>query len=410
MTRTLPSVTVSDKGERKIKSSHPWVFGDEVTPRGEILPEDGGLCDVYSGKDRYLGTGFFNSHSKIRVRLFSDNANDTFDDAFFRRRIAHAVDYRITVMGTDFDACRLIFGEADRFPGWTVDRFGDILVSEVLSLGIEVRRETLYSLLIDVLAERGVQISGIYERCDGALRTLEGMDRHCGYWRAESYPGHANGTVDIRENGVLYTVDYINGQKTGFFLDQKYNRRAAARLANGRHVLDCFTHTGSFGLNCALAGAAEVVSVDISEEAVGMARYNAERNGVAARMRVECADVFALLRSLAESKANRGRYDYIILDPPAFTKSRDTVKNAYRGYKEINTLAMRLLPRGGYLATCSCSHFMPPDQFKRMLHEAADDAHVALRQIEERAQAPDHPILWNVPETEYLKFYLFQIS
>ncbi|MCI6635017.1 MAG: rRNA large subunit methyltransferase I, partial [Clostridiales bacterium] len=214
MTRTLPSVTVSDKGERKIKSSHPWVFADEVTPRGEIPPEDGGLCDVYSGKDRYLGTGFFNSHSKIRVRLFSDNTNDTFDDAFFRRRIAHAVDYRITVMGPDFDACRLIFGEADRFPGWTVDRFGDILVSEVLSLGIEVRRETLYSLLIDVLAERGVQISGIYERCDGALRALEGMDRHCGYWRAESYPGHANGTVDIRENGVLYTVDYINGQKT----------------------------------------------------------------------------------------------------------------------------------------------------------------------------------------------------
>lgn len=410
MTRNLPSVTVSEKGEKKIKSGHPWVFGDEVTPRGENIPEDSGLCDVYSGKDRYLGTGFFNSHSKIRVRLLSDNANDTFDDAFFRRRIAHAVDYRITVMGDDFDACRLIFGEADRFPGWTVDRFGDMLVSEVLSLGIEARRDTLYSLLIDVLAERGVPISGIYERCDGTLRELEGMDRHCGYWCAESYPGHANGTVDIRENGVLYTVDYINGQKTGFFLDQKYNRQAAARLANGRHVLDCFTHTGSFGLNCALAGAAEVVSVDISEEAVEMARYNAVRNGVADKMRVECADVFALLRALAESRVNRGRYDYIILDPPAFTKSRDTVKNAYRGYREINTLAMRLLPRGGYLATCSCSHFMPPDQFKRMLHEAADDAHVALRQIEERAQAPDHPILWNVPETEYLKFYLFQIS
>ena len=410
MTRNLPSVTVSEKGEKKIKSGHPWVFGDEVTPRGETIPEDSGLCDVYSGKDRYFGTGFFNSHSKIRVRLLSDNANDTFDDAFFRRRIAHAVDYRITVMGDDFDACRLIFGEADRFPGWTVDRFGDMLVSEVLSLGIEARRDTLYSLLIDVLAERGVPISGIYERCDGALRELEGMDRHCGYWCAESYPGHANGTVDIRENGVLYTVDYINGQKTGFFLDQKYNRQAAARLANGRHVLDCFTHTGSFGLNCALAGAAEVVSVDISEEAVEMARYNAVKNGVADKMRVECADVFALLRALAESRANRGRYDYIILDPPAFTKSRDTVKNAYRGYREINTLAMRLLPRGGYLATCSCSHFMPPDQFKRMLHEAADDAHVALRQIEERAQAPDHPILWNVPETEYLKFYLFQIS
>lgn len=409
MIRNLPSVMVSDKGEKKIKSGHPWVFGDEVTPRGETIPEDGGLCDVYSGKSRYLGTGFFNSHSKIRVRLLSDNTNDTFDDAFFRRRLEHAVDYRMTVMGDDFDACRLIFGEADRFPGWTVDRFGDMLVSEVLSLGIEVRRDLLYSLLIDVLAEYGVTIHGIYERCDGSLRELEGMDRHCGYWKEATYPGHADGCVDIRENGVLYTVDYVNGQKTGFFLDQKYNRQAAARLAKGRRILDCFTHTGSFGLNCALAGAAEVVSVDISEDAAAMARYNAERNGVADRMRVECADVFALLRSLAESRANRGKYDYIILDPPAFTKSRDTVKNAYRGYREINTLAMRLLPRGGYLATCSCSHFMPPDQFKRMLHEAADDAHVALRQIEERAQSPDHPILWNVPETEYLKFYLFQI-
>lgn len=410
MLRTLPSVTISEKGEKKLKSGHPWVFGDEVCLCGENYPEDGALTDVLSSKGRYLGTGFYNSHSKIRVRLLSDNTNDVFDEAFFRRRIEHAVSYRQTVMGDDFDACRLIFGEADRFPGWTVDRFGDILVSEVLSLGIEVRRDMLYTLLCDVLACHGVTVCGVYERCDGALRALEGMDRRCGYWKPEVYPGHPEGKVDIRENGVLYTVDYVNGQKTGYFLDQKYNRRAASRLAKDRHILDCFTHTGSFGLNCAMAGAAEVLSVDISEEAVAMAKHNAERNGVTDRMHVSCADVFALLRSLAESRANRGRYDYIILDPPAFTKSRDTVKNAYRGYLEINTLAMRLLPRGGYLATCSCSHFMPPDQFKRMLHEAAADAHVALRQIEERAQAPDHPILWNVPETEYLKFYLFQIS
>lgn len=269
----------------------------------------------------------------------------------------------------------------------------------------------LYRQLVSVLAEHGVIIDGIYERCDGRLRTLEGMESRNGFWCPEFFPGRerAVGKVDIQENGICYTVDYINGQKTGFFLDQKYNRLAAAKLAKDRHVLDCFTHTGSFGLNCAKAGAVSVVSVDISAEAVEMARHNAAVNGVDGIMAVEQADVFDLLRTMAEDKSQKGRFDYIILDPPAFTKSRETVKSAYRGYLEINRLAMKLLPRGGYLATCSCSHFMPPDMFKRMLHEAADQANVALRQIEERAQAPDHPILWNVPETEYLKFYLFQV-
>ena len=409
--RSYPRISISDKAEKKAKGGHPWIFAEEITvPENTVIP-DGSLVDVYSRKDRYIGTGFYNSHSKIRVRLVSENANDTFDEAFWERRIRYAVSYRRQVMGEDFSACRLIFGEADRFPGFTVDRFENILVTEVLSLGIENIRELLYKQLVSVLAECGVTIDGIYERCDGRLRTLEGMEQREGFWCPEYFPGRdrAVGNVDILENGIRYTVDYVNGQKTGFFLDQKYNRRAAARLAKDRHVLDCFTHTGSFGLNCAKAGAASVVSVDISAEAVDMARHNAAVNGVDNIMTVEQADVFDLLRGMAEDKSRKGQFDYIILDPPAFTKSRETVKSAYRGYLEINRLAMKLLPRGGYLATCSCSHFMPPDMFKRMLHEAAEQSNVALRQIEERAQAPDHPSLWNVPETEYLKFYLFQV-
>ena len=408
MERPFSSITVTEKAARSLRGGHPWVFAGEVLTKGDPCP-DGEIVDVYTEKGRWQGAGFYNSRSLIRVRILSRNTNDKMDEAFFRRRIRYALAYRQQVMGEDFAACRLIFGEADGFPGWTVDRYGSVLVSEVLSLGIERRRDTLYALLREELSALGVNVTCIYERNESLIREKEGMTCGKGAYRAPGLEDDPSGHVEICENGVYFDVDYINGQKTGYFLDQKYNRAAAGRLARGRRVLDCFTHTGSFGLNCALAGAAEVVSVDISEDAVEMARHNAEKNGVADRMRVECADVFALLRSLAESRANRGKYDYIILDPPAFTKSRDTVKNAYRGYREINTLAMRLLPRGGYLATCSCSHFMPPDQFKRMLHEAADDAHVALRQIEERAQSPDHPILWNVPETEYLKFYLFQI-
>jgi len=421
--RTYPRLTVTEKAARKAASGHPWVFGEEVTsvltPEGTVsgaLPA-GDLVDVYSHKSRYLGTGFYNSHSKIRVRLVSSNANDSFDTPFWTRRILHALRYRKTVMEEEYlspdGGIRLIFGEADRFPGWTVDRYGSVLVSEVLSAGIDCRRDLLYPILAEALREDGVNVTAIYERNTGHLRQLEGLEEYDGFWNpayfgltAEECPRK---TVLV-ENGIRYTVDFVDGQKTGFFLDQKYNRRAAAALANGKKVLDLFTHTGSFGLNCAMGGALSVESVDISAEAVALARYHTECNGVSDRMKVLQADVFDLLRSMAEDKSSRGRYDYIILDPPAFTKSRDTVKNAYRGYREINTLAMKLLPRGGYLATCSCSHFMPPDLFKRMLHESAEEAKVSLRQIEERAQAPDHPILWNVPETEYLKFYLFQVE
>ncbi len=427
--RNFPRITITDKGTRKAKGGHPWVFGDEVL--SIAMPEEtdtdktngapmltaGMMVDVYSEKGKYLGTGFYNKNSKIRVRLVSANANDSFDTAFWKRRLTHAVDYRKTVLREDFDAptggVRLIFGEADHFPGWTVDRYGPVLVSEILSAGIQCRRDMLYENLVTVCREAGMEICALYERCTGHLRHLEGLDEYEGYWN----PGFFGLTAQtsprettLTENGIRYTVDFIAGQKTGFFLDQKHNRRAAAALARDKRVLDMFTHTGSFGLNCAAGGALSVESVDISAEACAMARRNAAENGLDSILTVTQADVFDMLRKLSEDKKNKGRWDYIILDPPAFTKSRETVKSAYRGYKEINTLAMTLLPRGGYLATCSCSHFMPSDMFKRMLHEAAEDAHVTLRQIEERAQAADHPILWNVPETEYLKFYLFQVE
>ena len=373
----------------------------------EGSPQDGELVDVVSRKGRYLGTGFYNHHSKIRIRVISNNTNDTFDEAFFRRRLRHAWDYRKTVMEEDRDCCRIIFGEADHFPGLTVDRFGDILVAQTLSLGIEKRKEMLFPALYEMLREDGETIRGIYERNDVAIRELEGMTQGKGFFPLPGVPLPESTVTEIRENGIHYSVDFENGQKTGFFLDQKYNRLAAARLAPGRRVLDCFTHTGSFGLNAAKAGAAHVCSVDISAEAVEMARSNASLNGLTDRMSFRKADVFDLLPQLAQEPGEK--FDYIILDPPAFTKSRKTVHSAARGYKEINLRAMKLLPRGGYLATCSCSHFMTEKLFCEMLRSAAFDANVSLRQIEARQQAPDHPILWNVPETNYLKFYLFQV-
>jgi 23S rRNA (cytosine1962-C5)-methyltransferase len=308
----------------------------------------------------------------------------------------------------DFACCRLIFGEADAFPGFTVDRFGSILVTQVLSLGIEVRKEMLYTILVRLLREEfGQQIDALYERCDVAIRELEGMKQFTGFWRGADLATDLDGKTEINENGVRYEVDYINGQKTGFFLDQKYNRMAIRRVARGKRVLDCFTHTGSFALNAAQGGAAHVTAVDISQDAIDMAKKNAARNGLSERMDFVCTDVFELLTNMA--KDGKCDYDFIILDPPAFTKSRDTLKNAIKGYKEINLKAMRLLRRGGYLATCSCSHFMTEPLFKKMLHDAAADAGVGLRQIEARQQSPDHPILWNVPETDYLKFFIFQI-
>ena len=407
--REYPQVKVSKKAEHAIIKGHPWVYFDEIT---EAQPfENGELVDVVSQKGSYLGTGFANENSKIRVRLISRNANDKFDEAFFERRLRHAIDYRKTVMGDDFSNCRLIFGEADSFPGLTIDRFGDILVAQVLSLGIEKRKKMLFELLAKIFAQDNQPIRGIYERNDVAIRELEGMEQYKGFFPLEGYPIPDSTETTITENEITYAVDFENGQKTGFFLDQKYNRLAVAKLSRGKRVLDCFTHTGSFGLNAAKGGAEYVLSVDISESAVEMAQKNAKANGLDGKVEYLAANVFDLLPKLSEGEMiNRyGKFDFIILDPPAFTKSRQTVESAMRGYKEINLRAMRLLPRGGYLATCSCSHFMTEQLFVKMLHQAAADAGVSLRQIEARQQSPDHPILWNVEETNYLKFYLFQV-
>ncbi len=404
--RPYPATAVSPKAEASILRGHPWIYDTEVRQAGEDCL-DGELVDVFGPKGGYLGTGFFNSHSKIRIRLLSRNANDRFDNAFWERRLRYAWDYRKAVMGADIRCCRLIFGEADALPGLTVDRFDNILVAQTLSLGMERRKGLLFSLLYKILTEDGQKIDGVYERNDVSIRRLEGMEEGKGFYPLDGVPLPAQTRTEIVENGITYRVDFANGQKTGFFLDQKYNRQAVAKLAAGRRVLDCFTHTGSFALNAAKGGAEWVEAVDVSASAVEMARENARRNGLGGKMGFAVANVFDLLPALAKEK--RGSYDFIILDPPAFTKSRHTVHGAERGYKEINYRAMKLLPRGGYLATCSCSHFMKDELFRKMLVSAAADAQVSLRQIEARQQAPDHPILWNVPETDYLKFYLFQV-
>ena len=405
--RAYTKFYITPKGERAARSGHPWVYAEEITNiEGEY--RNGDLVDVVTGKGKYLGTGFVNDHSKIRVRLISTNTNDKFDADFWERRLRYAIDYRRTVMpGADFKCCRLIFGEADHFPGLTVDRFNDILVAQTLSLGIEVRKELIFNLLYKILREQGEEIRGLYERNDVKIRLLEGMEENKGWFALAEAPEPGEPLTAIVENGIKYNVDVENGQKTGFFLDQKYNRQAISKIAKGKHVLDCFTHTGAFALNAAACGAAAVTAVDISAEAVQMTDANASKNGLDKVVKGLKANVFDLLSELVNNKSQE--YDFIILDPPAFTKSGSTVKNAIRGYKEINLKAMKLLPRGGYLATCSCSHFMDTERFRHVVASAAHDAGVQLRQIEERQQAPDHPIVWGVPETDYLKFFIFQV-
>ena len=401
--REYPSFIITKKGSAWVGTGHPWIYAQEIISKS-TEPENGALVDALSENGRYLGTGLYSRESKIGLRLISLNANDRFDAEFWKRRIRYAWDYRRTVMGGDVSCCRVIFGEADGFPGLTVDRFSNILVTQTLSVGMERLKDAIFPLLVEVLRESGERIDGIYERNDVAIRALEGLEQGKGWYEL---PGeeHPQSTVtEICENGIYYAVDFENGQKTGFFLDQKYNRFAVARLAKGRRVLDCFTHTGSFALNAARGGAEHVTAVDVSESAVEMARENARRNGLEDRMDFVAADVFDLL-----PEVKKGEYDFIILDPPAFTKSRKTVGRAEKGYKEINLRALKALPRGGYFAMASCSHFMPSELFVKMLRSAAQDANVELRQIEARQQAPDHPILWNVPETDYLKFYIFQV-
>ena len=404
--RPFAAFTISEKAEKSLRLGHSWVYDEEIKSiSGEY--QNGDVVDVYSKKNRYLGSGFVSEHSKIRVRLLSRNANDRFGEDFFSRRVEYALSYRKTVMGEDFDCCRLIFGEADGFPGLTVDRFGDVLVTEVLSFGMEKVKATVYQALLKELNKEEQVIRVIFERNDSPLREKEGLPQYCDFYRSEGLLTEDDGERIICENGIEYRINYKNGQKTGFFLDQKYNRLAAAKIAKGKTVLDCCTHLGSFALNCAKGGAAHVTALDISAEAIETAHRNAILNGLDGTMDFVCTDVFDYLTKLSEE--GHSPYDFIILDPPAFTKNRKTVEHAYRGYKEINMKAMKLLPRGGYLATCSCSHFMTEGLFRKMLAEAAADASVSLRQIEARQQCADHPILWGVPETHYLKFYLFQV-
>ena len=428
--RPYPRVTITPKGERALSSGHPWVYEGEVlsvegAPGQGDEVDNGSLVDVVSRKGSYLGTGLISKQSKIRIRLITRNANDAFNRAFWKRKVAWAWEYRKTVMGSDSSCCRVLFSEADGFPGLVVDRFNDVLVAETLSVGMERLKPVIFSVLLEVLAEDGVAIRGLYERNDAATRKLEGLEQTAGWFAGAREGGEAASSLDplapgapgteafgsaateIVENGVRYEVDFANGQKTGFFLDQKYNRAAVAKLARGRHVLDCFTHTGSFALNAAHGGAAYVNAVDISELAVAQARKNAQLNGLEDGMDFTAANVFDLLSEL--DAAHDKTYDFIVLDPPAFTKSRKTIQQAARGYKEINYRAMKLLPRGGYLATCSCSHFMDTERFKGVVASAAHDAGVQLRQIEQRQQAPDHPIVWGIPETDYLKFFIFQV-
>ena len=393
------AVVTLKKGEgRLLKSGGMWIFDNEVASiMGSFVNGDIVLVHDFDGYP--LGRGFINTNSRIVVRLLSRDENTVIDEEFFEKRVRDAWEYRKKV--TDTSSCRVIFGEADFLPGFIVDKFSDVLVVQSLALGIDRYKEMLVELLKKVLAEDGIRICGVYERSDVKVRKQEGMEPYKGFI-GEEFPT----LVEIVENGVKYQVDVKDGQKTGFFLDQKYNRLAILRLCKDAEVLDCFTHTGSFALNAGIAGAKHVTGVDASELGIEQARENARLNGLEDRVEFVCADVFDLLPKLEEEGK---QYDVVILDPPAFTKSRKTIKNATKGYREINMRGMKLVKPGGYLATCSCSHFMDYELFTKTIHQAAQNVHKRIRQVEYRTQAPDHPILWSAEESYYLKFYVFQI-
>ena len=410
------TVFVKKGGARSLKAGGQWLFDNEIDritgpgegqdegAAGESCPEAGDIVQVKDFDGYHLGIGFYNPYSKIRIRMLSRYEKSSITPAFLRRRLQEAWNYRKAV--TDTSSCRLVFGEADFLPGLTIDKFEDILVVESLALGTDRLKLLILKELVEILAADGITVRGIFERSDAKVRELEGLPRTKGFIGPEFDP-----LVPITENGIRYIVDVKEGQKTGFFLDQKENRAAVARLvrrlSSGEvRVLDCFTHTGSFGLNAAAAGASSVLSVDASEPAIEQARENAVRNALQDRVRYQAADVFELLPQL--EKAGE-RYDLVILDPPAFTKSRSATKNAVKGYREINLRGMRLVKNGGFLATCSCSHFMTEDLFAKTLQEAARGARRRLRQVEFRTQGPDHPILWGDDESYYLKFYIFQV-
>ena len=387
------------RGEgRAFKAGGPWIYDNEI---GEVLgdPADGDVVAIEDYNGYPLGVGFLNRASTIAVRVLSRKPGTVIDEAFLESRVRAAWAYRKDTVDTS--SCRLVFGEADFLPGLVVDKFSDVLVVESLALGIDRLKKTILDLLVKVLAEDGIAIRGIYERSDAKVRLKEGMERVKGFLSEPFDP-----MVEIVENGVRYQVDVADGQKTGFFLDQKYNRLAIQPLAKGGKVLDCFTHTGAFALNAAKGGAREVLGVDASQLGVDQATRNAELNGMSDRVRFECHDVFELLPALEKQGE---RFDLVILDPPAFTKSRASVKKAVTGYREINLRGIKLVKNGGYLATCSCSHFVTPELFTKTIGEAARDARRRLRQVEYRTQSPDHPVLWGADQSLYLKFYIFQV-
>lgn len=393
------AIVTLKKGEgRMLKSGGLWIFDNEIA---SILGsfEDGDIVAVHDFDGYGLGKGFINRNSKIRVRMMTRNRHQEIDEAFLKMRVQEAWDYRKKV--SDTGSCRVIFGEADFLPGLVVDKFSDVLVVQSLALGIDRLKDQIVELLKEVLEADGIKIRGVYERSDAKVRRQEGMELYKGFI------GEAFDTnVEIEENGVRYMVDVKDGQKTGFFLDQKYNRKAIQHLCKDAKVLDCFTHTGSFALNAGYGGAKEVTGVDASELAVEQATLNSKLNGMEDRVKFICRDVFELLPELEEKGE---KFDVVILDPPAFTKSRNSVKNAVKGYREINLRAMKLVRDGGFLATCSCSHFMTYELFTQTIHQAARNVHKRLRQVEYRTQAPDHPILWAAEESYYLKFYVFQV-
>lgn len=395
----IGGTAVLRKGEgRSLKNGGLWIYDNEIASC-ERTGENGCLVRVQDFDGYPLGVGFWNENSKIRVRMLSRRKDAAVDEAFLQSRLQAAWEYRKKTVDTS--CCRLVFGEADWLPGLTVDKFSDVLVVQSLALGIDRLKELLLGQLVEILAKDGVAVRGIYERSDAKVREQEGMPRQKGFLGAE-FPTK----VEIVENGVRYLVDVKDGQKTGFFLDQKYNRLAVQKLCGGARVLDCFTHTGSFALNAGLGGAREVLGVDASELAVSQAEENAALNGLSDRVKFRCADVFELLPALLDAGE---RYDVVILDPPAFTKSRTAVKNAVKGYREINRKGLGLVRNGGFLATCSCSHFMTPELFTETIAQAARSIRKRVRQVEYRTQAPDHPILWAAEESYYLKFYIFQV-
>lgn len=399
MSRNYPQVIISEEGEKWLDKGQMWMYKNNLERMDEDI-ENGSLVDIITTKGRYLGTGYLSKESHVTVRILSKDLNDTFDREFFKKRIQFAYDFRKTLDRNNITNCRLIFGEADLLPGLTVDRYNDILVTQVTSFGLDQRKDMIYELLLEVLKEDGQDVKGVYERNDVKVRAKEGLELYKGYWKNANLPTK---TV-INENGLMLNVDVENGQKTGYFLDQKSNRVLLRNMAYGKTVLDCFSHTGGFALNAAYGNAKEVTAVDVSQTALDQGLANAQLNHLEDRMKFVQDDVFDYL-----DKCTVGQYDIIVLDPPAFTKSRRTIDHAYNGYKKINMKAMQLLRNGGYLITCSCSRFMETANFEKMLRESASECGVTLKQVSVTQQNYDHPILWTMEETSYLKFYIFQI-